>query len=127
MSGFLWRMAGALVLAPWVGRNLATFDKPVYLSTGLDVTMAVTNCDETYDGYFKAFWYMPCILREPPPKGDLSVQAEFYRHQALDYMKSHKGRLPEIFALRVGRTDKPGDETDLPQIDFASFGSLLVD
>jgi 4-amino-4-deoxy-L-arabinose transferase-like glycosyltransferase len=97
-------VAGSLVLAPWVGRNLATFDKPVYLSTGLDVTMAVTNCDETYDGYFKAFWYMPCILETDPPKGDLSVQAEYYRHQAIDYMKDHKGRLPEIFALRVGRT-----------------------
>ncbi|MCU1484939.1 MAG: hypothetical protein JWN67_1685 [Actinomycetia bacterium] len=96
--------AGALVIAPWSIRNLTTFDKAVPLSTGLDVTMAVTNCDETYHCYFKAFWYMPCILRETPPKGDLSVQAAFYRKQALDYMSDHKGELPGIFVARVGRT-----------------------
>jgi 4-amino-4-deoxy-L-arabinose transferase-like glycosyltransferase len=95
--------AGVLVISPWVVRNLVTFDEPVYLSTGLDITMAVTNCDETYHGYYRAFWYMPCAVRHTPPKGDLSVQAVYWRHLALDYMSDHKSELPGVIAARVGR------------------------
>jgi hypothetical protein len=91
------------VISPWVVRNLVTFDEPVYLSTGLDITMAVTNCDETYQGYWRAFWYMPCATRHTPPEGDLSVQAVYWRHLALDYMSAHKSELPGVIAARVGR------------------------
>jgi 4-amino-4-deoxy-L-arabinose transferase-like glycosyltransferase len=95
--------AGVLVISPWVVRNLVTFDEPVYLSTGLDITMAVTNCDQTYHGEYRAFWYMPCATDHTPPKGDLSVQAVYWRHLAFDYMKAHKSELPGIVAARVGR------------------------
>jgi 4-amino-4-deoxy-L-arabinose transferase-like glycosyltransferase len=95
--------AGVLVISPWVVRNLVTFDEPVYLSTGLDITMAVTNCDETYNGYFRAFWYMPCATNHTPPEGDLSVQAVYWRHLAFDYMSAHKSELPGVIAARVGR------------------------
>jgi 4-amino-4-deoxy-L-arabinose transferase-like glycosyltransferase len=92
-----------LVLSPWVIRNMVVFDEPVYLSTGLDVTLAVTNCDETYHGEYRAFWYMECATRHTPPKGDLSVQAVYWRHLALDYVKDHKSEVPGIVAARVGR------------------------
>jgi 4-amino-4-deoxy-L-arabinose transferase-like glycosyltransferase len=95
--------AGVLVISPWVVRNLVVFDEPVYLSTGLDITMAVTNCDETYHGEYRAFWFMECATRHTPPKGDLSVQAVYWRHLAFDYMKAHKSEVPGVVAARVGR------------------------
>jgi 4-amino-4-deoxy-L-arabinose transferase-like glycosyltransferase len=96
-------VAGAAVISPWTIRNFVQFEEPVYLSTGLDVTMAVTNCDQAYHGQFRAFWYMPCVQFDNPPSGDLSQQAVVYRHRALDYMGDHKGELPALFAARVGR------------------------
>jgi 4-amino-4-deoxy-L-arabinose transferase-like glycosyltransferase len=96
-------VAGVAVISPWVVRNLVQFEEPVFLSTGLDITMAVTNCDETYNGYYRAFWYMECATRHEPPEGDLSEQAVFWRELALDYMREHRDEVPGIMAMRVGR------------------------
>lgn len=96
-------VAGVAVISPWVIRNLTQFEKPVFLSTGLDITMAVTNCDETYNGYYRAFWYMPCATRHTPPEGDLSEEALFWRELATDYISEHRDEVPGIVAMRVGR------------------------
>lgn len=95
---------GAAVIAPWSIRNLIQFEEFVPLSTGLDITMAVTNCDETYHGRYRGYWYMDCALRHEPATGrDLSEEALYWRELAFDYMSDHRDELPGVIAARVGR------------------------
>jgi 4-amino-4-deoxy-L-arabinose transferase-like glycosyltransferase len=112
--------AGVLVISPWVVRNLVQFEEPVYLSTGLDITMAVTNCNETYHGRFRAYWYMPCATRHTPPEGDLSEEAVYWRHLAFDYMADHKSEVPGVVVARIGRMwglYRPFQQVDLERIE----------
>ena len=97
--------ASTLVIAPWVGRNLATFEDPVYLSNGIDETMLVSNCDSTYYGQYVGWWDMRCILAHEHDviSDDQSVSFTHYRKLALDYMRAHKSRLPVVIAARLGR------------------------
>jgi len=104
------RSAGALlaaatvVVAPWVGRNMVAFDHPVYLSDGLDVTLTVANCDQSYHGDFMGYWWLPCATEHPPPVGwDESDQGRWYRAIAYRYMKAHPAQVPVVAAVRVGR------------------------
>ena len=98
-------VASLVVMSPWLVYNLSRFEKPVLLSHGLGITLAVSNCDETYDGYFRAFWHMPCVLppRHDPPPGDPSEQETYWRDVALDYIREHRSEQPAIIAARVGR------------------------
>jgi 4-amino-4-deoxy-L-arabinose transferase-like glycosyltransferase len=113
-------VAGAAVMAPWVLHNLTRFERPVLLSTGLEITMAVSNCDETYRGELRGFWYMPCVTTKTPPPGDFSEQAPFWRKQAFDYMRAHAGELPGVVAARVGRVwqvYRPGQQLILDKLE----------
>ena len=98
-------MAAALPVVPWVARNLTTFDRPEAVTTSLGVTLAVTNCDPTYDrgGIFYAYWNFDCQLGVEVPPGDESVRDAFWRRHALDYVKDHKGSLPLLIAARTAR------------------------
>ncbi|MER3453226.1 MAG: hypothetical protein C4344_06225 [Acidimicrobiia bacterium] len=96
-------VAALAVVSPWIVYNNLRFDRPVLLSTGLDITMAVSNCDETYHGPFRGFWYMPCASSRTPPPGDESVQAEYWRRLAFDYMRAHRDEVPGVIAARLGR------------------------
>jgi 4-amino-4-deoxy-L-arabinose transferase-like glycosyltransferase len=112
--------AGAAVMAPWVAYNLARFERPVFLSTGLEITMAVSNCDETYRGAFRGFWYMPCASARTPPPGDFSEQAPYWRRLALDYMREHAREVPGVVAARIGRTwhvYRPGQQLHLDVLE----------
>jgi hypothetical protein len=95
-------LAALVTIAPWVARNLATFEKPVLLSDGAGQTMAVGNCDDTYHGEHLGYWDWSCGYQGPPGK-DASVTEVRSRRQAIDYMKAHKRRLPVVVAARVGR------------------------
>jgi 4-amino-4-deoxy-L-arabinose transferase-like glycosyltransferase len=62
----LLRIAGAAavmvaVVSPWVVRNMTAFNQPVTLSTGAGITLANTNCDDTYYGGGLGFWSFRCI------------------------------------------------------------------
>ncbi|MCU1461335.1 MAG: hypothetical protein JWO37_1410 [Acidimicrobiales bacterium] len=94
-----------LVIAPWIGRNLATFEHPVYLSNGIDETLLVSNCDSTYRGDLIGFWDMRCIVahENDVTSNDQSVVFSHYRKVALDYMRDHKSRVPIVVAARLGR------------------------
>jgi peptidoglycan/LPS O-acetylase OafA/YrhL len=94
-----------LVIAPWVGYNLSRFNEPVFISSGLDPTVAVSNCDTVYYGPLTGYWSRPCILAMPvPTKGDVPAQEAAYRRIAVDYIKHHKSRLPTVAVARVART-----------------------
>jgi peptidoglycan/LPS O-acetylase OafA/YrhL len=96
--------ASLAVVAPWLIRNQLAFDQPVALSTGLGVTMAYANCDQTYYGDLTGFWWFAC-------KGDVDLSADVdqatvdarMRRQALDYIREHESRLPVVLAARAGR------------------------
>ncbi len=94
-----------LVIAPWVGYNLSRFNEPVFISSGLDPTVAVSNCDTVYYGPLLGYWSRPCILAMPVPRtGDVPAQEAAYRRLAVQYIKTHKSRLPTVVAARVART-----------------------
>jgi type III secretory pathway component EscS len=91
------------VMAPWVGYNLARFDRPEFLSSGFGSALAVANCDATYYGPLVGWWSQPCVLRLPPAKGDQSVIDNHDRAEALRYIRAHEDRLPAVVGARLGR------------------------
>jgi 4-amino-4-deoxy-L-arabinose transferase-like glycosyltransferase len=98
----------ALVVAPWVGYNLSRFQKPVFISSGLGVTLASADCATTYSGQFEGYWSMPCALayaRSPSVNvhADDSVESSELQHLALDYVRAHTDRLVPVTLAKVGR------------------------
>jgi 4-amino-4-deoxy-L-arabinose transferase-like glycosyltransferase len=104
-------LVAALAVAPWVGYNLSRFQKPVFISAGLGVTMASADCPTTYSGSNEGYWSMPCALAysynpwfKEHPKADDSAQGNEFEHLALDYVRSHQNRLVPVTLAKIGRT-----------------------
>jgi 4-amino-4-deoxy-L-arabinose transferase-like glycosyltransferase len=99
--------AGLVVLAPWVGYNLARFEDPTFISTNDGIALAGSNCDSVYRGSSMGLTAItppePCIDLVPPP-GDQSQVSSVYRDRAFGYMRDHASRVPLVVAARVGRT-----------------------
>jgi 4-amino-4-deoxy-L-arabinose transferase-like glycosyltransferase len=98
----------AVVVAPWVGYNLSRFDQPVFISTGLGVTLASADCAATYSGQYEGYWSMPCALHyaaEPSVNvhADESVEGSQLQHLALDYVRAHENRLLPVTLAKLGR------------------------
>lgn len=93
-------LATAVTIAPWVGRNLVTFSRPVTLSTG-DGILAGANCHDTYYGGGVGLWQASCNGKAPA--GDESVAAAFWRRKGTTYARNHLGRLPVVAAVRLAR------------------------
>lgn len=121
--GLAGAVAGSaiVVVMPWVGRNLATFAHPEFLSTEADATLAVTDCPKTFYGPLVGYWWMPCALPYVlPGVNDESVQGQVYRKEALGYVKAHENRIIPVVAARIGRTwnvFSPLQETKLDVIE----------
>jgi hypothetical protein len=94
--------AGAAALAPWVARNLATFEHPVGLSVGAGYVLEIANCDATYQGPLLGYWSQECD-RSTWPVGDESTVELAKREVGLDYARAHRDRLPVVVAARIGR------------------------
>ncbi len=106
-AGLLGRWAvvlagAALVMAPWIGFNLARFDEPTFLSTGDGAALLGANCARAYQGRVVGLWAVTCLPTRMPP-GDQSVVAGKYRSQALHYGRGHASQLPSVVLARVGR------------------------
>lgn len=95
-------LASALVLAPWVGRNLVTFKDPTYISTGDGLALLGANCKNTYYGPSLGSWALGCSI-SVSVHGDESVQSDADQHAAITYIRHHEGRLPVVVAARIGR------------------------
>jgi 4-amino-4-deoxy-L-arabinose transferase-like glycosyltransferase len=103
MLGVGGASAAALVL-PWIGYNLSRFDKPVYISSGLGITLASANCDSTYYGRTEGYWSGECALRAPQStRVDESVNSARTESYALKYIRSHEDRLLPVAFARMGR------------------------
>ena len=93
-----------LLIGPWVGYNFSRFEKPVFISTGLGVTLASANCNVSYYGPLTGYWSYRCALATPiNRKTDESVWEIEARHWALKYVDAHRSRLPALALARVGR------------------------
>ncbi|CAN5265635.1 hypothetical protein BH18ACT4_BH18ACT4_14240 [soil metagenome] len=93
--------AVAVLLAPWVLRNLAVFERPVLVSTNDGTTLGSANCGATYGGDLLGFWNFGCL--DFPAREDESVARDHWRDRGLSYARDHLGRLPVVAAARVGR------------------------
>jgi 4-amino-4-deoxy-L-arabinose transferase-like glycosyltransferase len=96
--------AALLVVAPWVGFNLARFEKPTFISTNDGITLAGANCDEMYYGPGIGLWTLGDCTGSLDRPGDQSQVSSQYRHQAFDYISHHKTRVPIVAFARVART-----------------------
>ncbi|HKY68459.1 MAG TPA: glycosyltransferase family 39 protein, partial [Acidimicrobiales bacterium] len=96
----------AVVIAPWVGYNLARFEEPTTLSAQLDQTLGTANCEQVYEGDRVGYWSLACIQETEHlvPEGDASAQGRGFRELAFDYAREHRERVPYVVAARVGRT-----------------------
>lgn len=113
---------GALVL-PWVGYNLYRFEKPVYLSVGLDYSMAQGSCDKTFSGDLIGFFWLQCMGQRLEGTdlayADQSLGAEYLRHETLQYIGDNLDRLPFVVAARLGRVT--GVFRPMQQANLESF------
>ncbi len=94
-------VAAAILLAPWVIRNLVVFDRPI-VATDANTLIAGANCRATYYGHDIGWWSLRCLAeartRRQLLDGDASTGA------AWRYAGAHLGRLPLVGTVRVLRT-----------------------
>ena len=91
----------AVVLGPWVGRNLATFPDATYLSTGDGLALLGANCHQTYAGAQLGSWSESCAVAVSAP--DESADSARAQHTAVVYAEDHMDRVPLVVLARVGR------------------------
>jgi len=91
------------ILAPWVIRNLTTFDEPTFLAAGPGYVLELANCDATYSGDFLGYWHQSCEDGFVWPDGDESVVGAAKFDRASAYIRSHLSEQPKVIAARTGR------------------------
>jgi 4-amino-4-deoxy-L-arabinose transferase-like glycosyltransferase len=57
-----------LVVAPWVGFNLARFSEPAFLSTGDGPALLGANCAQMYHGPLLGLWSLQCVVGGASPR-----------------------------------------------------------
>jgi len=93
-----------VLIAPWVGYNLTRFKDPVYISSGLGITLASANCDYTYYGPFEGSWSFACEEAAIPTHwADESIRSAGAETNALRYINAHKSRWVPVALARIGR------------------------
>ncbi len=101
----LLAVAGAVtiaLMAPWIIRNLTTFNATVVFSTN-DAVIAGANCDNTYYGPDTGSWNPACNTGDIPKGLDQSEVFARSRARGIDYARDHLDRLPVVLVARAGR------------------------
>jgi peptidoglycan/LPS O-acetylase OafA/YrhL len=98
-------VASAVVIAPWVGYNMARFEEPTTLSAQFDQTLGTANCETVYHGDRVGYWSLACIqaTEHLVGEGDASAQGKGFREIAIRYARDNADRVPYVVAGRVGR------------------------
>lgn len=103
-------LVGMLFMAPWIARNMLTFEDPSFLSNGSGFVIEISNCDETYSGEHLGYWDGACdrddtwVFDDPFEAARNETTVEKAKREAgLTYARQHLGRLPVVVAARVGR------------------------
>jgi 4-amino-4-deoxy-L-arabinose transferase-like glycosyltransferase len=125
-------IAAGLTVGPWVGRNLASFKDPTYLSTGEGPVLLGANCPQTYYGPGLGSWSFPCSL-DVPKAHDQSVESTLQFDAGKRYMEHHLSRVPVVVLARVGRVWDFYEPLQMVDVDVhegrpipASFAGLLA-
>ena len=95
-------VAAALVLAPWVIRNVRLHDAFVLISTngGSNLHQGNNSCVADYLARGWDAQWVNCI--EAPPDGLSEVEADrWHREQALDYLRANPGDWPRLFWTKL--------------------------
>lgn len=95
--------AALVVTAPWVARNVHTFDEPVFLATNNDTVIAGANCRDAYYGRAIGSWEFECLSGPERETDDESVRGARLRAHGIRYAQAHLERVPLVVAARVGR------------------------
>jgi 4-amino-4-deoxy-L-arabinose transferase-like glycosyltransferase len=105
LNGGVAALCIILVIGPWVGYNLARFDRPVTLAGTPEVALAESNCDDVYYGDRVGYWSWSCLTAplKGAPNND-AAQAKLLSQAGTDYIKTHLDRLPAVVLARIGRT-----------------------
>jgi Dolichyl-phosphate-mannose-protein mannosyltransferase len=101
--GALVVLATAVTIAPWVARNVTTFDRSTFLTTGDGSVFKGANCPTTYRGGGTGSWDIRCLAGYRVPR-DESILSERWRDEAFDYASDNASRVPIVMAARVART-----------------------
>ncbi|MEX1007234.1 MAG: glycosyltransferase family 39 protein [Acidimicrobiia bacterium] len=94
---------GVVITAPWVVRNLVTFEEPTTLGTGFGGVLAYGNCDTTYYGEKLGYWDDSCSFGDYPRNLEESVVDARARDQGLTYIRNNLDRVPVVMLARIGR------------------------
>lgn len=95
-----------MLLLPWVAFNLSRFEEPVYLSAGYEITLASSNCDDTYYGRLTGYWSLDCVTGILADAGltfdnsDQSERSALLAEETFEYIGDHLDRLPTVVAVR---------------------------
>jgi 4-amino-4-deoxy-L-arabinose transferase-like glycosyltransferase len=112
-------LAALIPIGPWVTFNLTRFDKPVFLSTGLEPTMLGANCDATYYGDLIGYFTPACTepaVGKTKPGDDQSERNAVSAKIVREYVWNHKARAPVVVLARWGRITglfRPGQQLQL--------------
>jgi 4-amino-4-deoxy-L-arabinose transferase-like glycosyltransferase len=101
-------VAMVLVIAPWTIYNETRFEHTVVLSTQLGPMLSSANCDSTYYGNAWGYFDIACTMAVDEAHGlkpgtDESVVDKIDRKAAIDYIKGHLSRLPQVENVRLTR------------------------
>jgi 4-amino-4-deoxy-L-arabinose transferase-like glycosyltransferase len=100
-------LAALIPIGTWVTFNMTRFDRPVFLSTGLEPTLVGANCDRTYYTDLIGYFSPDCTegVFETPRHGgpDQSVRNVRLGRIAREYISDHKARVPVVVLTRWGR------------------------
>jgi 4-amino-4-deoxy-L-arabinose transferase-like glycosyltransferase len=100
-------LAALIPIGPWVTFNMIRFDRPVFLSTGLEPTLVGANCDRTYYtdliGYFSPDCTESVFERVRNGGPDQSERNVRLGRIAREYIWDNKTRVPLVVLARWGR------------------------
>jgi hypothetical protein len=98
-------VAAGLVVAPWVGFNLARFERPVLLTTNDGTTLLGANCDDVYHGPNLGGWSLACVTdAQYRQNEEPSVRSARQRSQALHFVRGHVRSMPKVVVARLARS-----------------------
>ncbi|HEX2016575.1 MAG TPA: glycosyltransferase family 39 protein [Solirubrobacteraceae bacterium] len=106
-------LAATIALAPWLVRNLTTFERPVLLSTGYQPVVLGANCPASYYGAQLGSWDFGCVAGQPGSSTlviaaartpDEATLTQAWLDHGLGYAAHHLGRLPLVIGVRILRS-----------------------
>jgi len=95
------------LLLPWLAFNYVRFGRPVFLSSQVEVTLAVANCPGTYEGQWKGSWDLTCANKILEDNGiDDATDprtATVLREETTQYVRDNLDKVPSVVLARWGR------------------------